>query len=156
MKTLITILAIAAVSFSASAQWVQGPTYQDALSTTSPFLVGTMAATNLPTTQANIGRVGANGFGFFATIGSTNAAATTNGGLVVEFISDPFGTNANNSTLQTATFTLTPNGTSPYYYWSNVPPTIANVGNLSGVRIKYITNNNTHTLWITNAFFITR
>jgi hypothetical protein len=156
MKTFFSILAALAVVSTASAQWVQGPSYQDALAETTPFFVGTMVATNVPTTSARVGRVGANGFGFYATIGSTNSAATTNGGLVVEFVSDPNGTNANNSTLQTATFTLTPNGTSPYYYWSNVPPTIANVGNLTGVRIKYITNNNTHSLWLTNAYFITR
>jgi hypothetical protein len=156
MKTFISILAmVLTVTFARAQGYVAGPTAQNALvnaSGTQLYPVFNGSATNVSPAHARVCRVGVNGFGISGTFGVTNAV--TNGTtLVFELIADVNGTNAmsaGNAQLPTLSFVVPAVGTSPFFYWTNIPPTSQNIGNLPGIRLKSVTPTNAAALYITN------
>ena len=154
MKHILSFIAVLFAALSVHAQFISGSTPQNALSITTPVKLGTLGASNLPTTLAKVITIGAGGFGVSATIGSTNALAVTNGMAVLDLISDIYGTNAN--TVGNVIVNFAPNGTSPLYYWTNIQSTVANIGNLRAVRFRYISNANFENIWVTNLTIWTR
>lgn len=124
-----------------------------------PYVVNGNVSSNIPVTQAYPLPIGPNGFGLSGTFGVTNAI--TNGTtLTIELIGDIYGTNAmsaGNAQQNTMSFIVPAVGTTPFYYWTNVPGTAVNLGNLPRIRLKTVNPTNaTSAIFITNLHVWTR
>lgn len=158
MKTfLASLIALAVLTFSASAQFVQGPAKFTAFTNpTSGSLVfklnGGPGLTNVATGCAKIIPVGSSGFGVFLNQASTNTLATTNGTVI------QFEVSADGTTFATNLVSVgfVPLGSAYAPVYTNFPSTVGNVGNISAIRVKNIVNTNSETLWITNLLITTR
>lgn len=161
MKKILTLLAAVSAGFSAQAQWVSGPTPQRAIvpASGSVYVIIGNTTSNIPPSQAPVCRVGPNGFGISGTFGTTNSI--TNGTtMVFELIADIYGTNAvssGNAQQPTMSFIVPAAGTAPFYYWTNIPGTSVNIGNVPGIRVKsFNPTNAANNLLITNLHIWSR
>lgn len=150
MKNLFSVIAVMALAFSASAQFIAGPQKISATTNTGAILVAGSFTTNLPSSAQRLIPIGKNGNGFFIEMGGTNAATTTNATIVLEHVI--YDTSGNSHTVDNQTYTLSvpQGGTSGYDYFTNLVPTTANIGNSEYLRVKSIQNTNLASIWITN------
>lgn len=159
-KILAAIL-VAAAAIPLVAQTVVGPTRQDVFTTTSTVVVNGNVSSNLPASLVKAVKVGASGFGVAGTFGVTNAI--TNGTtLTFEIVADYTGTNVNamssgNAQLNTLTMVVPAVGTTPFYYFTNVPGTAQNIANAPAIRLKTVNPTNaTSAIFITNLYIWSR
>lgn len=151
MKNFIAILAMVALVFSASAQFVAGPSPQNALTVSTAFMVPGETVTNVPASLAPAFRVGKEGVGVYVLCSGTNAATSTNATITLEPLAGPSARVVDN---QTWSFTF---GTATGYdFFTNLANTLPNLLNVPQVRIKSIQNTNTLPIWITNVTAYTR
>lgn len=143
MKNLLTILALVFAGFSAQAQFVQGPARASMITNRTDWQVlpgvnGSGGTTNISTSQALWCPVGPQGFGVFVRGYGTNAAMTTNVIFTLETSAD--GVNAISNINYDVVFLCA--GVATNNFWTNFPPTVNGVGNISAVRLKSYVNTN--------------
>lgn len=151
MKKFFTILAVAAMTLSASAQFVAPPVVKSAITNITIAIAGITTSNLVTAGQSFSIGVGADGFGVAFNMAGTNATTTTN----CTFRFDVSGDGVNWVT-DAISVTAAPNGTGYTPTYTNVLNTAANVGNLALVRLRSIQNTNTGTLFITNLTISTR
>jgi len=151
MKKFLTLLAVAAMTLSASAQFIAPPTVKSAI-TNITIAINGITTSNLVTAGQTfpIG-VGPDGFGVAFNMAGAVAGTTTN----CTFRFDVSGDGVNWVT-DAITVTAAPAGTGYTPTYTNILSTAANVGNLALVRLRSIQNTNTGTLYITNLTISTR
>jgi hypothetical protein len=151
MKKLIAILTLAAVTFSASAQFVSGPAPQTALTVSTAFYVPGETTTNIPAALAPPFRAGRDGVGLYVLASGTNAATSTNATVILQALAGPSARVVDN---QTYTFSF---GTaSGYDFYTNLASSLPNMLNIPQLQVKSIQNTNTLGIWITNITAYTR
>ncbi len=143
MKTILSVLTLALLAFSANAQFVQGPARYNMLTNQGTWMNvssnGATVAAGLPLTQAPWIPVGGTGFGIGLKAYATNAAATTNIWFTVELSGD--GVNA--ITNNTLSVVYLPRGVATNTYYTNFPiATSATLGNIAAVRLKDVMSTN--------------
>jgi hypothetical protein len=159
MKTLFAILASLGLALSASAAgFVSGPNAYPLLAahatTNFAYAIPGATLTNITGGNSTIVPVGVNGSEFILKIGGTNSAQVTNLTVTLEPVYVGFQNQTN--VIANQTYTISAVLTSGTCYGTNLLPTIANFGNLAGVRIKSINNTNVETLWLSNAVSLIR
>ena len=150
IKRILTGLAVLAFAAGASAQFIGGPTTGSGLDTTSPFLLtNNTASITVAATYKQLIPVGARGVGLSIVLRSTNATTTTNIAFILEGTVD--GTYYHDSAGSIPIVYATPNGDARWVAYTNLQPTVLNIGNIRHYRIKTITNGNWQAMWITNV-----
>lgn len=148
---LAVAMALIALTFGATAQFVSGPATGAALLTTVPYLANGSGFSNVASGfQFNI-PVGQLGVGFQLEVGGTNAGTTTNMLITLEGTVD--GTYwVDYPTAALPVLVIPQNGTSPYTCYTNINAAAASVhiGNMRYLRVKSIQNTNLASVWITN------
>ncbi len=152
MKNILAILALAFATFTASAQFASPPVVKNFLNTTGVYTVIGASTTNTVTSStANSLIVGRDGLGIGWNAAGTNAATTN--AITFRFDTSGDGINWNLAALTA----ITPVSAAAYtIQYTNIQPTIANVGNLVLVRLASIQNTNTASIFITNLTLSTR
>lgn len=157
MKTIHILLALIAATVTGLAQQVVAPATGSAFVSTSVFFIPGITKTNLPTTIVKDMPVGAGGVGFFFRVGATNAGSTTNMTVTLESNIEGSTDGWVDGPSSTLPVLLVPqSGTSPYKYFTNIPPTAPNIGNVRKLRIKSIDNTNQFGVFITNFVWSAR
>jgi hypothetical protein len=157
MKKLFTLLALAAMTLSLSAQFIPEPQPFQVFTNAGVIYIPGATTTNIPTTMAYNLPVGKNGSAWYFGVGATNAASTTNATIVVEYVNTDTLTGAENI-IDTTTVTLSvpQNGVTRYDYQTNIAATTANYGNAAKWRVRSIQNTNVLGIFITNAVLYVR
>lgn len=155
MKNILIILALVFSALTASAAtggFVNGPNVKDFLNVSSVYTVIGASTTNTVTSStANVLTVGASGLGIGWNAAGTNAATTN--AITFRFDTSGDGINWNLAALTA----ITPVSAAAYtIQYTNIQPTIANVGNLALIRLASIQNTNTASIFITNLTLSTR
>ena len=151
MKKFLTLLALAAMTLSASAQFIAPPVVKSAITNITIAINGITTSNLVTAGQTFPINVGADGFGVAFNMAGAAAATTTN----CTFRFDVSGDGVNWAT-DAVTITAAPAGTGYTPTYTNVLSTAANIGNLVQVRLRSIQNTNTGTLYITNLTISTR
>jgi hypothetical protein len=153
MKKLIALLAMVALVFSASAQFIQGPSRYPLFTNSAAILIPGNTTTNFPVTMCNRIPVGLNGVSLVFGCGATNATDTTNSVVLAELVDVDSKTGLTNVTdNQTYTLSVTHNGTTRSDYRTNLASTTANLGNAESLRIRSWQNTNANSVWLSNAW----
>ena len=151
MKKILSLLALAAMTLSASAQFVAPPVVKSAITNITIAVNGITTSNIVTAGQTFPIIVGAGGFGVGFNMAGSAAATTTN----CTFRFDVSGDGVNWVT-DAVTITAAPAGTGYTPTYTNVLSSAANIGNLVHVRLRSIQNTNTGTLYITNLTISTR
>ena len=146
MKKLITLAAVALIAFSASAQFVQGPTKASALTVSTAFLVPANTTTNIPASLAPIVVPGVNGIGVSVLSAGTNSLVTTNCILVFKPYVNGLLTGP---TTYSVSFSVA--GTAGATYYTNLANSLPSLLNVPTLRLFSIQNTNDSTLFVTNV-----
>lgn len=151
MKKFLTILAVAAMTLSAKAQFTAPPTVKSAITNITITIVGSSTSNIVTAGQSYPIVVGRDGFGVAFNMAGTNSATTTNctfrfdvSGDGVNWVTDAFSV------------TAAPPGTGYTPTYTNILSTSANIGNLALIRLRSIQNTNLASIFITNLTVSTR
>ncbi|MEY2409069.1 MAG: hypothetical protein QOF48_1739 [Verrucomicrobiota bacterium] len=141
---LLFILAILSLftPTAARAQYVPPVTRWSAITNTGTWTMpasnGATVAVNAPLTQFPWVIVGSSGFGLGIMAYATNAAHTTNTWFTLETSVDGVNAVTNNN----LTVCYLPTGVATNTYFTNFQTTLANLGNISAVRVKNFMSTN--------------
>lgn len=145
MKKIFSLLVLAVLVLSASAQDVSGPIPKIALTCGTGFIVPGVTTTNIPPSLAPVFYPGRDGVFIGLQVLGTNATTTTNATAIVEVVK---GTNVIDN--QTYNVVFAQNGLTVYDFGTNIPSSAANILNAPGLRIRSIQNTNTASIIISN------
>lgn len=164
MKKLLTILAVIAFAWAtvntAKAQFIGGPSFGSVLTNQNAVMVAGFIRTNFGLTAHRTFPVGAGGVQLFATVGATNALTVTNCSALFELVG-PGATNGLSGPTFTWTFPVFGLGStgrittnfSSVYVAAQANTALANV---QGMRLLYVTNVNSESIWLTNLYWSAR
>lgn len=153
MKKIIISLALIAMTFTAPAQFISGPASGPALVISGNYRVNGILTSNAPVATVYNIPIGKNGVGFFVHSGGTNSVTTTNSTVLLE--QSVNGTDWHNGTF-TFSFPVGAGGSAPALFYTNIQPTVANLGNARFLRVKSIQNTNLAGIFITNFLWSTK